>query len=87
MNDWGIASTQEELAEKVSITQTLLLEQAKYRLAKGILLGIGILFILGGIAYIFTPIAGKDIFEKCVTLLPPITTLVLGYYFGNKISE
>jgi hypothetical protein len=27
--------------------------------------------------------AGKDIFDSCKTILPPIATLVLGYYFGQ----
>lgn len=26
---------------------------------------------------------GKEIFDRCTTVLPPIATLVLGYYFGR----
>lgn len=82
--NWGATNTNDQIAQRVLITQTILLEEAKFRLAKGILFGIGTLFTLGGLAYTFTPATGKEIFEKCVTLLPPITTLVLGYYFGTK---
>lgn len=27
---------------------------------------------------------GEDIFDTCKTILPPIATLVLGYYFGQS---
>ena len=27
---------------------------------------------------------GKEIFEACVQIIPPIATLVLGYYFGKS---
>ena len=28
--------------------------------------------------------AGKNIFETCKTIIPPIITLVIGYYFGQS---
>jgi hypothetical protein len=30
--------------------------------------------------------AGKNIFEACLKTIPPLITLVLGYYFGKKSS-
>lgn len=30
--------------------------------------------------------AGKEIFEACKTILPPIATAVLGFWFGTKTS-
>ncbi len=29
---------------------------------------------------------GKEIFDACKTILPPIATLVLGFYFGKSAS-
>lgn len=55
-----------------------------------ILTGIGLVFALAMAMYYFeTPVKdiesrGKDIFENCTTVLPPIVTLILGYYFGKK---
>jgi hypothetical protein len=31
--------------------------------------------------------AGKAIFDTCKTVLPPIATLVLGYYFGQPRTQ
>jgi hypothetical protein len=31
-----------------------------------------------------SPEGAKDVFEACKTILPPIATLVLGYYFGKN---
>ena len=52
------------------------------KLAKSILLMSAILFILGGIAELIKPNCG--IFESCKTILPPIVTLVIGFYFGKS---
>jgi hypothetical protein len=41
-----------------------------------------ILFLLSGIAHVFYP--SSDIFESCKTILPPIATLIIGYYFGER---
>ncbi|WP_062060835.1 hypothetical protein [Cellvibrio sp. OA-2007] len=57
-----------------------------------ILTGIGLLFALAMAMFYFEqPDAainspGKEIFDKCATILPPIITLILGYYFGKKES-
>lgn len=40
------------------------------------------LFLLGGISEMLKPEAG--IFEACKTILPAISTLVIGFYFGKS---
>lgn len=50
--------------------------------AKKILLALGILFFLGGLAECIVP--NSQVFEACKTILPPIATLVIGYYFGKS---
>lgn len=50
--------------------------------AKLILLALAVLFILGGVCEILVPCS--DVFEACKTILPPIATLVIGYYFGKS---
>jgi len=50
--------------------------------AKSILVVITILFALGGLSELIKPNCG--IFEACKTILPPIATLVIGFYFGKS---
>jgi len=52
------------------------------KFAKGILLALALLFALGAICELFRP--ESNIFEACKTILPPIATLVIGYYFGKS---
>lgn len=59
-------------------------EREKFQLAKWILLGIGILFASGAGALYRRPAEAQEIFEACKTILPPIATLVIGYYFSEK---
>ena len=51
-------------------------------LAYYILLGSAILFLISMILYAFN--GNKDIFDGCKTILPPIATLIIGYYFSEK---
>lgn len=53
--------------------------------AKSILLGLGLLFLAGMIVTVFTK--NNDIFDSCKTVLPPIATLIIGYYFGEKTRD
>lgn len=51
------------------------------------LAGLALLFILSMAMYYWdrsTSQIGKDIFDRSVQLLPPIATLVIGYYFGKS---
>ena len=59
-------------------------EKEKLDLAKMTLLGVVILWLLGGFALAFKTPHGMDIFDACKTILPPIATLILGYYFSEK---
>lgn len=52
------------------------------KLGRQILLVLTILFTLGAIAAIIWP--NSAVFEACRTILPPIATLVIGYYFGKS---
>lgn len=55
-----------------------------------ILTGAGLIFLLAMAMYYFEPriegvdSRGKEIFDRIITVLPPIVTLVLGYYFGKN---
>jgi|SRR5215467_3251096 len=63
-------------------------ERRRLYFAAVVLTGLGIIFLEAMGFYYFTPAgsnsdAAEKIFEKCVTIIPPIVTLVLGYYFGR----
>lgn len=56
-----------------------------------VLIGVGLLFVLSMTMYYFEEPSsgnsrGKEIFDSCKTILPPIATLVLGFYFGKSAS-
>lgn len=55
--------------------------------AMGILTGLGLLFAFAITVYIWGPTgsngAGKEVFDACVKVIPPIITLILGFYFGT----
>ena len=52
------------------------------------LTGLGMLFALSMAMYYWaqegSKEAGKELFDGCKTVIPPIITLILGYYFGSK---
>ena len=56
--------------------------------ASAILLGVGFIFVEAMVLHYYAKDdAGKEIFEACKTILPPIITLILGYYFGTTIGR
>lgn len=66
------------------------LECHKLYLAFGVLFAVAILLLLSAAFYAFVPPPqgahehpGKQIFDNFMKVLPPIVTLVLGYYFGS----
>ena len=60
-------------------------EEIKFSLAKWLLFGVAILFVFGSIIrLLYNENGGVDIFESCKTILPPIATLVIGYYFSER---
>lgn len=42
---------------------------------------VALLFFIGAICEIVKP--GSAVFHECTLILPPIATLVIGYYFGR----
>ncbi|HEX4966226.1 MAG TPA: hypothetical protein VF173_35790 [Thermoanaerobaculia bacterium] len=60
------------------------LEEERFWLAKWLLLGLVVLFVLSAAADLFAGDQGKTVFEACKTIVPPIATLVIGYYFSNN---
>lgn len=59
-------------------------EKEKLEFAKLILLFVVIIWLLGGLALMYSAPRGGDIFEACKTILPPIATLIIGYYFSKR---
>jgi hypothetical protein len=79
-----MAAQAKRRAGQVGIYLKPIPEQEKLALAKWLLLGVAIMFTLGGVAYLVNDgPRGEKIFEACVTVLPPIATLVIGYYFSQ----
>jgi len=86
---------------RIAMRETPAGETRRLNFAGVILTGIGLLFFMAMAMYYFdgydlangTRVAanggtvGKSIFDACVQVLPPIVTLVLGYYFGRREGE
>jgi amino acid permease len=68
-----------------------LYETRKAFFAAAILVGLGGLFLCGMIFYYFSTDGridkGKDIFDGCKTVIPPLVALVIGYFFGRGQVE
>ena len=76
----------EEVAAEQNIgNETDVSPKDKLAFAKGVLGFIFILAVLAGVARVWaSKEAGKDIFDAATTLLLPVVTLVLGFYFGRN---
>lgn len=63
-------------------------EMSRLYFAAGTLVVIAWIFILSMIFYLLAPNSspeggpGKAIFDSCVKIIPPIATLIIGFYFG-----
>lgn len=65
-------------------------EKSKMYFAASVLAFLAFIFMLAMIFYAMGPEAnspggespGKAIFESCVKVIPPIVTLIIGFYFG-----
>ncbi len=64
-------------------------EMSKLYFAASILAFLAYIMILAMIFYAFGPTvnppaesAGKNIFDACISVIPPIVTLIIGFYFG-----
>ena len=70
-------------------------EMSRLYFAAGTMAVLGYIFILSMIFYALSPsdatgeIPGKAIFDACIKVIPPIITLIIGFYFGahSKASE
>lgn len=65
-------------------------ERRRLYFAAVVLMGLGVTFFAAMSMYFFADQtrldAGRKIFETCVSVIPPVVTLVLGYYFGRSES-
>jgi hypothetical protein len=73
-------------ASDIDIYLSPISEGDRLSLAKYLLIGVAALLLLGGITFILIADAGKGqkVFDACITILPPIATLIIGYYFAER---
>ena len=63
-------------------------EMSRLYFAAGTLAVLAFLFLMAMIFYVFGPetsggeAPGKAVFDACVKVIPPIVTLIIGFYFG-----
>jgi hypothetical protein len=63
-------------------------EMSRLYFAAGTLAVLAFLFLMSMIFYVFGPetsegeAPGKAVFDACVKVIPPIVTLIIGFYFG-----
>lgn len=66
-------------------------EMSKMYFAAAVLAFLAFIFMLAIITYAFGPVdgsppadaPGKTIFDACVKVIPPLVTLIIGFYFGT----
>jgi hypothetical protein len=82
----AVPATTKRKASDIIVATVPINEEARLNLAVWLLLGLAILLVLGALAYILATDVrrGEKIFEASITVLPPIATLVVGYYFAQK---
>jgi len=80
-----IASQDEVITNVSPLRERKLTPVHRLSFAKSILLGLAILFVIGMLVSILTH--NNEIFDACKTVLPPIATLIIGYYFGEKSGD
>jgi hypothetical protein len=73
-------------ASDIDIYLAPIAESDRLSLAKYVLIGVAVLLLLGGATFILIADAGKGqkVFDACITILPPIATLIIGYYFAER---
>jgi hypothetical protein len=56
-----------------------------------ILTTLALIFLLSMAMFYWSPTnggtAGREIFDRCTQVIPPIVTLVLGYFFGRQEAD
>lgn len=75
-------NSQDILIKEPAISEKEISPKDLLRFAKSILLVLTILFLLSALSELIHPNLG--VFESCKTILPPIATLVIGFYFGRN---
>ena len=73
---------QDELENTSAIEKQEVTPKDLLKFAKSILICIAILFLLGAISQLIMPNSG--VFEACKTILPSLSTLVIGFYFAKS---
>jgi hypothetical protein len=58
-------------------------QQDRLLVAKQVLFGLAILFIITVIAYLIRPAEGQVLLEICKTVFPPLATLIIAFYFKS----
>ena len=61
-------------------------ETGRLFFAVAVLLGIGLIFFEAMIIDYYSTDTNTQIFDTCKTVLPPIATLVLGFFFGVSVQ-
>jgi hypothetical protein len=59
-------------------------DKDKFLAAKQILLGLAILYVLTLIAFLVRPNDSTKLIDICMTIFPPLATLILVCYFNDK---
>lgn len=59
-------------------------EDTKFKLALILVAIILFLLVLSSIAEIFYKEPGDNVFNKSIIVLPPMITLIIGYYFSHR---
>ena len=61
-------------------------EQDKLLAAKQILFGIAFIYFITVVAFLFSPANGSILLEICKTVLPPLATLIIAFYFKDRAN-
>jgi len=76
---------EEDLVSRPEPTEKPLTELRRLRLAECTLLVIAVLFLISMLVVCLIPTKESNlVFDTCRQILPPIVTLILGYYFSRK---
>jgi hypothetical protein len=62
----------------------IITQKDKFVAAKQILLGIAVLYVITIIAFMINPKDGEKLVDICMTVFPPLATLILVFYFKER---
>lgn len=80
-NNESSISLGDELSDVSGVKTEEVTPQDLLKLGREILITLAILFLLSAVSIVIWP--SSPVFEASSTILPPIATLVIGYYFGR----